>query len=300
MTAVDEMTAACWVCSATKLRLVKESGLSAPLEHNAFKITDSNYGQTAAIYRCESCGFLQCADIGDVLEFYEALEDIDYEEGRDGRKLQAHKLLQSVMRWRSSGRLLDVGAGTGILVEEATELGFEAEGIEPSEWAQVQGSKHELKIHHGTLPHPDAQGPYDLVTLIDVIEHVDNPVVLLRQIRDVMSDDGLGVVVTPDVSSFAARLMGWKWWHYRTAHIGYFNDSTIRHALRESGLRVIAQSRPGWFFKADYLVERLARYFPPARYLLKLPGLSKITVPLNLFDSLLYVFEKDDVASHRT
>ena len=59
----------------------------------------------------------------------------------------------------------------------------------------------------GILPNKEITGPYDVVTLVDVIEHVSDPIELLVQARTVLASDGIGLVITPDVASVAARVM---------------------------------------------------------------------------------------------
>ena len=110
----------------------------------------------------------------------------------------------------------------------------------------------------------------------------------MRAIKSVMAPDGICVVVTPDVNSVAARLMGWKWWHFRAAHIGYFNKSTLTLALETAGLRVNAITRT-WHLPSSYLAERAFKYLPePFRP--ALPSiLDRIVVPINLYDSLLVI-----------
>ncbi|MGH8605691.1 MAG: methyltransferase domain-containing protein, partial [Gammaproteobacteria bacterium] len=99
-------------------------------------------------------------------------------------------------------------------------------------------------------------------------------------------------VVTPDVSSIVARLMGPKWWHFRIAHIGYFNRHNLMLALARAGLDPIEVGRPGWYFSADYLVERVNHYLPRSLHLPTIPRMRKLTVPLNLRDSLYVIFRK--------
>jgi 2-polyprenyl-3-methyl-5-hydroxy-6-metoxy-1,4-benzoquinol methylase len=75
------------------------------------------------------------------------------------------------------GRLLDVGAATGFFVEQAREVGWDAVGVEPSEWAAAY-ARNELgvEVRTGTLEamrFPD--GTFDVVTLWEVIEHLPDP-----------------------------------------------------------------------------------------------------------------------------
>jgi SAM-dependent methyltransferase len=279
----------CWLCGEVKLTCVKTADVPSTVDAAAFRVTDANYGQCAAVYQCAACGFRQCSDFSDVLSFYQAMDDLGYEASRAPRALQAERLLQSVSRYRPGGRLLDIGAGSGILVEVATRLGYRAEGIEPSEWMVRSAAAHGLKIQAGILPHEEITGPYDVVTLVDVIEHVSDPVELLVQARSVLASDGIGLVITPDVASVAARVMGKHWWHYRMAHICYFERDTLLAALRHADLEPIAIFRPSWYFTADYLIQRLGAYLPIVRKM-QLPILERMVVPLNLFDSLGTVF----------
>ena len=285
------MQASCWLCGNERLSCVKDAQCPVVVDAAAFRVTDANYGQSAAVYRCAVCGFRQCTDFADVLSFYQKMDDPGYEASREPRALQAAKLLKLVKPHRKTGRLLDVGAGSGILVEVAGRAGFQAEGVEPSDWMVRRATEHGVTVHHGVLPMPGITGPYDVVTLVDVIEHVSDPIDLLKQARAVMAPNAVGLVITPDVASLAARLMGKSWWHYRLAHICYFERKTLLQALRVAGLEPVSVFRPSWYFTADYLVQRLAAYLPFIRRL-RIATLERMTVPLNLFDSLGVVFRK--------
>lgn len=147
-------------------------------------------------------------------------------------------------------------------------------------------------MHHGTYPHPDIKDGIDLVTLIDVIEHVPNPIEILAHVAGQLNGNGFGLVVTPDRGALIPRIMGWKWWHYRIAHIGYFTRKNILLALDRAGLEPVKIGRPSWYFNAGYLLERAYQYLP--RFLrIPIPSFFyKITVPLNFGDSLYIIFMK--------
>lgn len=282
----------CWVCGATQLTLAKPGNAGKSLSSSDFAITDAGYGKTLSVYRCSGCGFMQCHEIHDAVSFYESLSDHAYEAGREQRMLQADALLKVCLSHlapvRKIARLLDIGAGSGILLEAATRRGISAEGVEPSSWLAAAARKHGCRVFEGTLPHSEAKGPYDIITIVDVIEHVTDPLELLRHARRLLSSDGIMLVVTPDSNSIAARLMGWKWWHYRVAHIGYFQRRTLELACESAGLSVRHAERPGWYFTVSYLRERLLQYLPD--WLLpKMAWMDEAVVPLNLYDSLLFV-----------
>jgi SAM-dependent methyltransferase len=284
---VTPRSSQCWICDSADLQLAKASSNTTRLTSRNFSITDSHYGITEAIYRCPRCEFLQCSDITGVVKFYEELEDSAYEAGREERGLHAYKLLEVAKELQPGGRLLDVGAGSGMLVEQALRMGYRAEGIEPSAWLQKIAQQRGLSVHLGTFPHPSVTGRFEVITLIDVIEHVTNPVELLHEIAGSLSPGGIALIVTPDLDSAAARIMGWKWWHFRVAHIGYFNMRSLYLALDRAGLQPVFRKRPGWFFSATYLWERVHRYLPEALRLGPPRLLSKVVIPINLHDSWL-------------
>lgn len=178
------------------------------------------------------------------------------------------------------------------MVKEAIAAGYDAEGIEPSRWLAEQARARGANVKTGVLPHADVQGPFDLIALIDVIEHVKNPVETLSEINSLLAPNGYLLLVTPDVDSVAARLMGSKWWHLRIAHIGYFNSRTLDLACRSAGFKVVHRSRPWWYFSGDYLWERFMVYMPKPLRFSPPQFMQRVTLPLNLFDSLLYVVQK--------
>jgi SAM-dependent methyltransferase len=279
---------ACWVCGGERLSLRKPANYRGALDSGAFAITDTHYGVTAAIYECADCGFLQCAELDDVTHFYEGVEDEAYEAGRAQRRLQLRRVLENVRRHVPGGRLLDIGAASGILVAEAQQMGFRAEGVEPSRWLQRKAVERGLPVHLGTFPNPSCEGPFDVITLVDVIEHVTAPRCLLRAARSALAPHGIVAVVTPDVRSLAARIMRWHWWHFRVAHVGYFDRRTLERAARRSGFVPLAFERPGWFFSGGYLWDRAWKVLGLAGP--RAPAvLERVTIPLNLHDSLLAI-----------
>lgn len=285
-------TVTCPVCGAEGATPWKVSDVDGRLSPDDLAITDDRYGTTLAILRCR-CGF-RFADPDEasgVLALYEALEDPGYEAGVEPRTAQQRALLAALRQEHPDARtLLDVGAATGILVAEASAAGLEAIGVEPSRPLAATANAAGRKVLVGHLPHPALAGRrFDLVTLVDVIEHVTDPVGMLRLAAGHLADDGVLLVVTPDIGSVAARILGRRWWHLRLAHVGYFGRPTLDDALERAGLRAVRWWRPGWVFEVGYLLRRVARYVPGTAGLANAVArrpLGNRNVPLNPRDSL--------------
>src|SRR5690606_4887092 len=112
---------------------------------------------TLTLRRCEECGF-QFADGADLARLdglYQQLADPGYVASQTSRARQMQWLLRRIRRNHPGARtLLDVGAGTGLLVAEAQRHGLDAVGIEPSRWLAQQAHQAQLEVHEGFFPHP--------------------------------------------------------------------------------------------------------------------------------------------------
>lgn len=285
----------CPVCGALGARVWKPSSVESDLSPDDLAITDSRYGTTLQLVQCR-CGF-RFADpraVPDLVALYEALDDQAYRETADVRRVQQRTLLEQLRRHRPDATtLLDVGAANGLLVEEAARAGMHAVGVEPSRVLAAEARDRGLEVHEGVLPHLALSAArFDVVTLVDVIEHVVDPVELLRLARAQLTDDGCVLVVTPDIASLAARALGRRWWHLRLAHVGYFTRATLTRALAAAGLVPVRWWRPGWVFEVGYLVERVGTYVPGVGGIATSHAESPLmqrAVPLNLFDSLAVI-----------
>ncbi len=264
---------------------IKDSDIPEELGSDNFAITNYDYGRTGELVQCTNCGFIQCTDLNQVIHFYEDLRDEEYENTRNERKLQEKKVIEKIAHFKPSGRLLDIGAGSGIMVETALEKGYGAEGVEPSKWLQELAQKHGLPVHQGVFPHSSVKGEFDIIACIDVIEHVVDPAELLQAMAKQLKNDGILVLVTPDVRSFPARLLKFRWWHFRVAHIGYFNKRNLNMLAERCGFRLLKMSRPTWYFTMKYLLVRLCSFFPEFMRFKPPAFTEKMVIPVNLRDS---------------
>lgn len=138
------------------------------------------------------------------------------------------------------GRVLDVGCATGYFLEVAAAAGWDVYGVELSDYAAGLARRtFGDRVFSGTLEqagYPD--GYFDVITLSDLLEHVPDPRSFLHEVRRLLRPDGILMIVTPDVTSLSARIMGARWSHYKQEHLHYFSPGTIIRLLSESGFSV--------------------------------------------------------------
>lgn len=290
----------CPACGATGIRPWRKGTFDpARLDASSVKITDSGYGLVWDLGRCPACGhvFADPSPAPELVDrLYGELEDPLYDAEAAGRGRNFVRVLRFLEKSRpEKGLLLDVGAATGILMDLARGRGWTVEGVEPSAWAvRTARERYGLEIREGVLESAALPAAaYDVVTMVDVIEHTARPADAVARAAAVLKPGGVLCVVTPDVRSLAARIAGRRWWHYRPAHLSYFSRRSLDALLARAGFRVFARRRYAWTFSAHYLASRL----PLTRPILRGRGtaslLRRISIKLALGDSFEIYARKD-------
>jgi SAM-dependent methyltransferase len=152
------------------------------------------------------------------------------------------KLRRDVLPHRGSGRLLDVGASSGGLVKQASDMGFDAAGLEPSpEICTLARRAHGVTMYCGTLAEQEfADGAFDVITLHDVLEHMFEPVREIREMRRVLAPGGLVAIETPTSLSRNHADQGVEWTTISPLeHVHVFNEANAERILVDNGFRVV-------------------------------------------------------------
>ena len=154
-----------------------------------------------------------------------------------GREFEDRKL-RRVLRWQDRGRLLDIGCARGEFLSVA-QRHFEVYGVETSATA-LERARAVLgpRVFAGDLR--EARFPaeaFDVVTLFSTVEHLDDPVAVLRECRRVLREGGILVVKTPNFSSLNRQLLGGGWSGYKLPeHRFFFTPGGIHHLFARVGL----------------------------------------------------------------
>lgn len=204
--------------------------------------------------------------------------------------------MRSATAPRGPATLLDAGCGPGFFVQAATEAGFAAAGVELSEYA-VTFARDELhqRVWQGQVRADDLRGgPYDVVTLWDVIEHLPDPRDALAALAGAMNRGGLLALSTGDVSSLVARLSGPRWHLYTLPeHLWFFTAGGLRRLLRRVGLEPVACRYEVCWYTVRYLAERIEAMAGRGRFISpRLGRASRLSVPVTLADIVTFLARK--------
>jgi SAM-dependent methyltransferase len=165
-----------------------------------------------------------------------------------------------VRRRRVSGKLLDVGCGTGGFLMEMARTGYDVHGLEPYQGV-VEHLPIELRGKVRCAPFESVDysaGSFDLITLFHVLEHLPAPVETLRRLRGCLKPGGLLVLEVPNFASRESSWLGTHWYNLDVPyHFWHFTPASLRTLVETAGLQLVetetaALTRPVWLL--NYLL----------------------------------------------
>lgn len=240
--------------------------------------------------RCRTCrlGFLATFPqdpwaLYDTLEYYQSWNDPGsrgLEMSRRVKEKTADWVLGQIERLVGPRRrLLEVGCAFGHFLERARARGYDVHGVEVSP-AVEQAARSGLTVFRMPLEQiPVADGSYDAIVLLDVIEHLPDPVAVVKQCRRLLNTaGGILLLITPDLESLACKVFKSRWVHFKSEHLYYYSKVSLTKLLRMNGFEVMRIRRASKGMSLRYLVSHSVRFgnVPPILYRLTryLPGSS--------------------------
>jgi 2-polyprenyl-3-methyl-5-hydroxy-6-metoxy-1,4-benzoquinol methylase len=139
-------------------------------------------------------------------------------------------------------RVLDVGCGNGDLMARLRGLGWDPVGVDTDPAAVAHAKDRDLDARTGTLSDQRfPSGRFDAIVSSHVIEHMDQPVELLRECQRVLKPDGLLIFVTPNLSSLCSHVFGQAWSSLDPPrHLMLHTGRSLRRAAVQADLQVIS------------------------------------------------------------
>jgi len=199
--------------------------------------------------RCPACACLWADDVrqdGAVLaEAYAQVSDayFDSTEG-DARYLRFYERLERALARYVPGRtILDVGCGDGVFLSVLSDE-WAKRGVEPSVSGASLARKRDLDVVCATLDTVNTDYHADLISALDVIEHVVDPHAFVDSFKRHLRPGGFALLLTGDVGSYPARVAGPHWSYLRwCGHVSVFSRSGLRKLLESHGFAVLHWQR---------------------------------------------------------
>jgi SAM-dependent methyltransferase len=286
----------CGICSGP-LTLRHRGVATAPTTTN-FAPSCHTTGGHGDLYACTRCGTVQQPTLpkgAELHELYRDMRDDAYLGEEAGRRATSRRLIDAIERHAPRGSMLEVGCGHGLLLDEARARGWQVAGLELST-ASLEHARDRLglDVRAETLEalDPDADGGRQAVVMVDVLEHLDDPVGALAQCARLLAPGGVLCVVTPDPASSTARLAGKRWWALLPSHTYLVPHATLKGLLADVGLQTVEEKGLRRSFTFGYWVAGLGERSGPLRGVLAVMDRLKVAqrrVTLSLGDERIVV-----------
>jgi len=212
----------------------------------------SSFGFNVPYYHCKACGFVfqdaaasKAADPTFYAETYRKLYQATEEPTPKDLRQQSMRAADQVRFLRANlaaapKRVLDIGASSGrmlLALREAYQA--EAVGVEPGNAYRAQAEAQGLRMYPSLESLLASQPePFELVSLMHVLEHFDDPLGSLRQVREkLLSPQGWLLLEVPNFYAHNS---------YELAHLSCFTPASLKEMLRKAGYRVVSLRKHGY------------------------------------------------------
>lgn len=255
----------CPICGTTQFKL--------ELHLHDYAVT----GEPFTIQSCTQCGLWQThpqPNEAQLPHYYQSTAYISHQTTSHSlfervyfiaRNFMIRKKLTLIEHHHAKGKLLDYGCGTGAFLAQAQKKGWIVSGYEPSATARTAADP---RLRIAATP-SELNGPFDVITLWHVLEHLPHIQSDLDQLRTLLAPGGLLVIAVPNHESWDATHYQQRWAGYDVPrHLWHFNQTNLVPLLNKHHLRHIA-TRPLLLdsFFVSLLSERYAQTLPAIAYI---------------------------------
>lgn len=223
---------------------------------------------------------------------------VDYEKDKEPMRKTFNQYLEKIEQLTAGRKLFDLGAATGYFLDLAKTRSWQTAGAEISGYAARLAREKGHYIFVGRLEASQIKNEYDVVTMWDVLEHLDSPKIDLKTINIMLKEGGLVAINTIDQESFWARIWGKRWQAIiPPEHLFYYSAKSLKILLAESGFKILMIKKIGKSFSLSYIFKilynwqgleiwnKLSNYFGSRFW-------RRFALPINLKDNIFVVARK--------
>jgi glycosyltransferase involved in cell wall biosynthesis/2-polyprenyl-3-methyl-5-hydroxy-6-metoxy-1,4-benzoquinol methylase len=254
----------CALCGGYEHALVYPANALGDVPVEEFQCTTMAISSHDDIIQCRRCGMVSAIPTlhhEEIVESYTQVVDDMYLAEEQARRELFGWIADAMGGYVVRGkRLFEVGANVGLFLSVAADRGWDVRGIEPSKWAVQEGVKRfGVALRHGVIEELDEpQGSADAVVMLDVLEHLSDPLAALETLRTVLDDEGILILSTVNLSGLHARVRGGNWPWFIRSHLHYFSPETLHAMLSRAGFRPVQWEIVPRSFHLSYIAHRAA------------------------------------------
>ena len=214
-------------------------------------------GEQFELYSCDGCSFTFTQGVpveAEIGKYYETPDYISHTDTRKGAMNNIYHYVRSYMlgskarlvareAHRKTGRLLDIGTGTGYFSDTMVRRGWKVEAREKSPQAREFAKAHfNLDVKPESALKEFAPDSFDVITLWHVMEHLEHLNEVWGRLRELLTEKGVLIVAVPNCSSYDAKRYGEYWAAYDVPrHLWHFTPGTIQQLASRHGFIMAAR-----------------------------------------------------------
>lgn len=206
------------------------------------------------IVKCKQCEFLLTnprPDHANISRYYQSDEYLSHSKSNKGwlaglynfvRNISLNRKYKIISQHKSTGRILDIGCGTGEFLNFMKQKEWKVFGIEPAESPRVFArQKFNLDIYEEDELEKLPSHGFDVITLWHVLEHVQDLNHRINQIKRLLVSEGLLIIALPNCESWDAQHYDefWAAWDM-PRHFYHFSKKTISLLVNNHQLKMIS------------------------------------------------------------
>lgn len=234
---------------------IKNCPICNSLEFNFFLscIDNTVSRETFKIVQCKSCSFKftnprpEEKNLG---KYYKSEDYVSHSNTKKGfinstyqsvRKYTLFKKLQLISRFYRTGKILDIGCGTGEFLNVCKNAKWSAFGIEPDPDARKMAiENYALDVRDETEIKNFDDASFDVISMWHVLEHVPKLNERVEELKRLIKPKGLIIIAVPNCNSLDAKIYKENWAAYDVPrHLYHFRPADIDALFKSHGMKVI-------------------------------------------------------------
>lgn len=187
------------------------------------------------------------------IQDFKTIESLPEEKKRDYRRRRfAVERINIIKQYLETplkkSSLLDIGCNTGFFLEKAKNYFREVEGHE-KDISMAKYASEKLNIPTYTCELSSLEKKYDVITLFDVLEHIEQPLSFLKEVKLLLNDKGIILAYTPNYRSLSFIILGKDCNHLYPGHVVLFSEKTVEYVTGKLNMDLLMYQTRGmdWF-----------------------------------------------------
>jgi len=221
------------------------------------------------LMKCNKCG-LVCLNPqpANIINYYDAYRKENLK--KDAFLFLSPDRVKKIKKFKNSGKILDIGCGKGEFLFDMSREGWDVYGcdIYPNACDLAKKEFGLKNIYNDDLLSLNfPENSFDVITLWHVLEHLTKPLETLKKINQILKDDGVLIIESPDFSSIQSKFFKSKWFALDLPrHLFQFSPKTLEKILKLANFKI---------FKRDYIVNPRITFISFKKSLLRYLGIER-------------------------